>query len=54
VPPDKPALNEVLNVTLIKETPGSEVVDEDLDDGDEGIASPKPPPSATASVQIPI
>ena len=52
---NKSASNEVLNVTLIEEDPGSmpmgpggpgsEITDEDFDDGDEDLASPKPPPS---------
>ena len=52
---NKSAFNEVLNVTSIEEDLGSmpmgpgglgsEITDEDFDDGDEDIASPKPPPS---------
>ncbi|KAF9644860.1 hypothetical protein BDM02DRAFT_3121240 [Thelephora ganbajun] len=52
---NKSAFNEVLNVTSIEEDLGSmpmghgglgsEITDEDFDDGDEDIASPRPPPS---------
>ena len=52
---NKSAFNEVLNVTSIEEDLGSmpmgpgglgsEITDEDFDDGDDDIASPKPPPS---------
>jgi len=52
---NKSAFNEVLNVTSIEEdlgsmpmgpgALGSEITDEDFDDGDEDITSPKPPPS---------
>jgi len=52
---NKSAFNEVLNVTSIEEDLGSmpmgpgglgsEITDEDFDDGDEDITSPKPPPS---------
>ena len=55
----KSAFNEVLNVTSIEEdvgsTPmspgvlGSEITDDDFDDGDEDIASPKPPPSGAVT-----
>ena len=53
MPTNKHALKEVLNVTLIKEVSGDEVVDENLDDGEEGTTSPKPPPSATTRVRNP-
>ena len=53
--PGKSALNEVLNVILIEEDPGSmpmgpgglgsKIADEDFDYGDEDLASPKPSPS---------
>ena len=52
---NKSAFNEVLNVTSIEEDLGSmpmgpgglgsEITDEDFDDKDEDIASPRPPPS---------
>ena len=52
---NKSAFSEVLNVTSIEEDLGSmpmgpgglgtEITDEDFDDGDEDIASPRPPPS---------
>lgn len=52
---NKSAFNEVLNVTSIEEDLGSmpmgpgglgtEITDEDFDDGDDDIASPRPPPS---------
>lgn len=52
---NKSAFNEVLNVTSIEEDLGSmpmgpgrlgsEITDEDFDDGDEDIASPRPTPS---------
>ena len=52
---NKSAFNEVLNVTSIEEdlgsmpmgpgALGSEITDEDFDDGDEDITSPKPSPS---------
>ena len=51
----KSVFNEVLNVTSIEEDLGSmpmgpgrlgsEITDEDFDDGDEDITSPRPPPS---------
>ena len=52
---NKSTFNEVLDVTSIEEDLGSmpmgpgglgsEITDEDFDDGDEDLASPKPPPS---------
>ncbi|KAF9784514.1 hypothetical protein BJ322DRAFT_850843 [Thelephora terrestris] len=52
---NKSAFNEVLNVTSIEEDLGSmpmgpgrlgsEITDDDFDDGDDDIASPRPPPS---------
>jgi hypothetical protein len=55
----KSAFNEVLDVTSIEEDLGSmpmgpgalgtEITDEDFDDGDDDIASSRPPPSGVAT-----